>query len=86
MLVLIATLCAGCGTTPERRADRAADRLLDLAETEEDRVELELARDRAIAEMREEAEALDAEIRRLREENTALRKRLERSSERAQDL
>lgn len=76
VVAVVALLAAGCGTTPEREADRAADGLIDLAPTPEERAALERARDAANAEMREEARALDDEIRRLREENAALRDKL----------
>jgi hypothetical protein len=72
-----ALLFAGCGATPEREANKAAGALIDMAPTREERAALKLARLEANAEMRQEAQALDEEIQRLREENAALEKKLE---------
>ncbi len=63
--------------TPEEPS-RAADDLIETARTPEERATLERARDEVDAEMREEVEALDAEIERLRKENEALKREAKR--------
>ncbi len=75
-LAVATLLFVGCGATPEREANKAAGALIDMALTREERAALERARNEANAEMRQEAQALDEEIRRLREENTALEEKL----------
>jgi hypothetical protein len=77
LLAVAALLVAGCATTPEREANRATGAVIAAATTPEARATLERVRDEANAEMREEAEALDREIERLREENAALEGQLE---------
>ena len=74
-LILMAVL-QGCGSSPESDAHAAANRLIAQAQTAEERVALEKARDDAIDEIRGELRKLDDEIKRLREANAALEKEL----------
>ena len=76
LLAVAALLFVGCGATPEREANKAAGALIGMAPTREERAALKRARDEANAEMRQEAQAVDEEIRRLHEENAALEEKL----------
>ena len=69
-------LLSGCGDSPERDARKATDRLIRQANSAQEREALEKARDEAIAEMRRQIDAIDEEIRQLREKNAALEKEL----------